>query len=688
MKIIPSCLLVAALAASACTYEEAALPPPQETEPPFVPIGPDGEVIEDESPGAIDGSTFYVAIHRSAFDRRWFFTTTLSQLEPDGPTGGAARSLGVRVVRLVEQNHRLFLMDDTAGDGSVLTPPRIVDDFPIVDHVPSGGGNYVMVDFARGRADFRITALGAAQARPAVIESSLLRRFRRLGDGVGFERVFTGRYTDGDGRDQAIAGTLGISLRLYADGPGYEPTAQPEAAHYFRGTDTRAARWALSPAAPIRLRLTPALAELHDHPEYGRYDLVAAVTRGAESWNEVLGFPLIAVEPGDDGDSIGDDDKNLIVFDTDGDLEGAFADHRINPATGEIRGASIYIGGTTLASAHALAGQLAGLRAPASARGAAPIAARPALQWASMQAETTCGLTIASALPPVARALAKEGELTQEAIVEHLISFVVAHEVGHVLGLRHNFKGSLAATPTSIMDYPGEQDLLGLAGPGSYDVAALRYLYGAASTLPTEPFCAEDELAIDPDCALRDATASPLTDYWGAYWSQWLPAFLAGHVSIDGWGALGPELLKYVRAGSPDQRLIAWRLLTDAVAPPVEGAHLADGLYRTILTDLYLSDPDDRGIFTDLPPADDADFEGLLLAQLVATVTNVDGGSSFETRRAAVDVLGAMQSFAAYETLFSVREVLRASSPTTDLDRALTDDLIARIGRVIDRFFE
>lgn len=164
MKIIPSCLLVAALAASACTYEEAALPPPQETEPPFVPVGPDGEVMEDESSGAIDGSTFYVAIHRSAFDRRWFFTTTLSQLEPDGPTGGAARSLGVRVVRLVEQNHRLFLMDDTAGDGSVLTPPRIVDDFPIVDHVPSGGGNYVMVDFARGRADFRITALGADQA--------------------------------------------------------------------------------------------------------------------------------------------------------------------------------------------------------------------------------------------------------------------------------------------------------------------------------------------------------------------------------------------------------------------------------------------------------------------------------------------------------------------------------------------
>lgn len=76
--------------------------------------------------------------------------------------------------------------------------------------------------------------------------------------------------------------------------------------------------------------------------------------------------------------------------------------------------------------------------------------------------------------------------------VRQLVAEVVAHEFGHVLGLRHNFKGSLYRDPqtglgASLMDYaPARIAALGqpqgdyfLTAPGPYDRWAIAYGYGA-----------------------------------------------------------------------------------------------------------------------------------------------------------------------------------------------------------------
>lgn len=85
-------------------------------------------------------------------------------------------------------------------------------------------------------------------------------------------------------------------------------------------------------------------------------------------------------------------------------------------------------------------------------------------------------------------------EIDGEFQVSEVMIGIGLHEVGHSLGLRHNFAGSadaknfyaagdnvpmLAKTvgSSSVMDYTNMRDLF-IAFPGKYDVAALRYMYG------------------------------------------------------------------------------------------------------------------------------------------------------------------------------------------------------------------
>ncbi|OSX75319.1 hypothetical protein BU14_0242s0036 [Porphyra umbilicalis] len=141
--------------------------------------------------------------------------------------------------------------------------------------------------------------------------------------------------------------------------------------------------------------------------------------------------------------------------------------------------------------------------------------------------------------------------LTLTQVQGQFLKRLMMHELGHVLGLRHNFRGSAGVSledledpeavatgghTTSVMDYtehivradPAKQ-LPVLYSPtvGRYDVAAIVYGYGtfrsdaervafarvtAAAGLT---FCTDDDDANvtgpDPYCAKRDASASPLT---------------------------------------------------------------------------------------------------------------------------------------------------------------------------------
>jgi hypothetical protein len=147
------------------------------------------------------------------------------------------------------------------------------------------------------------------------------------------------------------------------------------------------------------------------------------------------------------------------------------------------------------------------------------------------------------------QALQAAGNIVDEtAYAQALVREFVVHEMGHVLGLRHNFMGSTAFTPdelaaggstsASVMDYnPFNIYALGRpgvpyypAGPGKYDLWAIEYGYipiiaatpeeelpklRAIAARANEPGLAygSDELAnnFDPAVVRYDLSADPLS---------------------------------------------------------------------------------------------------------------------------------------------------------------------------------
>lgn len=135
-------------------------------------------------------------------------------------------------------------------------------------------------------------------------------------------------------------------------------------------------------------------------------------------------------------------------------------------------------------------------------------------------------------------------EDVRKQIVDLIMPYVwiptLIHEVGHNLGLRHNFAGSedeanfyskeelknfgldseFGSPYASMMEYP-KSEVTGLRVPGKYDIAALRYGYlqqvelqdGSLVQAPAKPdqaslrsfeYCSDEGVALNPNCKRFD----------------------------------------------------------------------------------------------------------------------------------------------------------------------------------------
>jgi hypothetical protein len=117
--------------------------------------------------------------------------------------------------------------------------------------------------------------------------------------------------------------------------------------------------------------------------------------------------------------------------------------------------------------------------------------------------------------------------LSFETYMNGYLQEMLEHELGHNLGLRHNFKGSLGATDTgeqgsvsrSVMDYLG-RSFRHLNAVGDYDKMAMAYGYKGTTPLEKNWFCSdgqspeEDPLSMkikNPECSKVDATSDPFS---------------------------------------------------------------------------------------------------------------------------------------------------------------------------------
>jgi hypothetical protein len=734
-------IAIVLVATAGCSERRDPLEDVLGTEPAFLAVYRDDDgaldrshALKDPPPGMVDAQkTFYLAIHRRALAERWFLSAYSKQFVPGGVVSSlAARSLGVRIVSLRIGNGQLHLFDadDRRKASDVFVPEILIESYPIVSGYTAfeqldGASKYVLIDPAAGLNRYGVETDSGFFGTTSrfEVELSFSQRFRAIEDGATFEKVFTGYASIALPNSSGVeptsvrgSGVLSIALRRYAEGEGFAPVGAPQDEHFFTTlprqltnqgtTERRAIKWNLKRGMRPVKWLIGDISTLQKESRFSDYDLFGAIKQGIESWNNALGFPIFTAEAAQPGDSFADDDKNFFIVNIDPRRFLAFANFRPNPTTGEIRGASIYFSSGWIDFAHTLF--TTGDVEPPMEPTPSPTGLR--LVWDPMPGETLCQLDGRDGIPsleaPDVATAAAIDKLPKKERVERFIAHIAAHEVGHTLGLRHNFKGSLRAPSTSVMDYLDYVESAVAPLPGAYDVSAVRFLYGLTDALPAEPFCTDQQVARDPLCERRDATADPLKLFHARRYQLAVDEYLAkGDQMSQERAVIGlSQLLRFVRVGTAEQRLEAWRLAITGIKAPVPPGKLSgnamygarvDTIARQLFTQLFpVPTTTTTGTITFATSAgpaipDDAALRAEVAAEMRLNLINADRIRLFPTRRLAVDVLKKLQSTAAYRALLDSRAVINAERVQAQGDdQLLLDDLHRRVEVALSPYFQ
>jgi len=215
----------------------------------------------------------------------------------------------------------------------------------------------------------------------------------------------------------------------------------------------------------------------HTIPEqYKKY-----VKEGVEMWQrafEDAGFrnAIIAVDPGDDPDYHAEDARYNTIrwIVSDQPSFGAIGPHRTDPRTGEILESDILMEQNMIAGFRKTFRRYAGPEAfinsdPMIMWLKDPATNPDAAAFTEMQkrfgfmCDLSFGLTAGFELMQLVLLMDTDGMDTPEEYVGAAIAEVTAHEVGHGIGMRHNFKSSAAVPYESLHDKAIIEDI-GLTG--------------------------------------------------------------------------------------------------------------------------------------------------------------------------------------------------------------------------------
>lgn len=671
------------------------------------------EAAASKTGGLQSEDSFYIAIHKSSLQKRWFMSAFLSQVHPASEYNIPFVSLDTKVVSCKVQNGKLYVfdVDETKAWSNELDPEVIVDAYPIIDSAKfkdlAGAANYILVDPAGGLNRFSAFSDSVANSYdPAKFQVELVysKNYKTLSDGISFDQDFTG-YSDkpdlfgerfGPENPYRASGTVSISLREYKESPGFVPAPMVGVAGggqmYFgskwalvqnQGNYTQnAIKWATSPsAAPKPWVISRNILDIAQSEELKDYDVVGALKLGIESWNDAFGYKALEASIADESDSIGSESKSFLLVDTNPSAGYAFANWRDNPNTGEIRAASIYFSSVWFKAAVQVAEMLTEEAKPdapsnvpsvkelASNRDAlknllamrtAPKSPARALSWDGLPRQESCQLRadesidrlkISAFVRKLRGQRLNAASLTKKEIVERYLTHVVAHEVGHTLGLRHNFKGSLGGAPaSSVMDYLDDVDSVISFLPQSYDHAAIRFHYGLTQELAKPVFCNDSYVRRDAECMYFDFGMNPWLEavkpiYESIVYDFNIFAFIFG---------LDAETHAFARgAPTEEMREDAFSTLMIPVLP-IDPALLAKdplyGMWFDILSHFalmssFLATPEEVsawGIRINRPLSPDKAV--FAISHCSDIIRNSDKIRSFGTRSTCVDILAKLHS--------------------------------------------
>jgi hypothetical protein len=505
-------------------------------------------------------------------NRTLFISTAVERSTLPGLTGSI---VGYLPIQLTREGDTLVLTRLATGARSNLTQDPALNAYPILSETPTE----LLVDLSAPRSPYAIAGWLQPNAAVAVHtvrpDFDVLKSIEVGPAAVTFSSLITLHSETRLFAEGSPAASLGLdpyrltmTLRtdwvLPAASPSFEPLTTFPGFFGFLSLTATLENSGDQPRELVRKidLAKPQIWELHSVPD----GYVDAITQGIEGWNPAFGQRVLQVRRAKGDGSYLDPRTSTLVWDDTGSsgASRATAQMRTNPYTGEIVQSTIYLPGEFWLSNAALTYEQRHRTPTGPSPTPVPVPApppsppdvpgtptppEPAPLLPELESRRTPDATPArwvfSLSAAVARDHATPGEtcalepslptpgttpesesadvipmipekVTLEEFQRNVLRATVLHEVGHTVGLRHNFKGSLRPSAdgklrsSSIMDYNDDVVSADFTGPGDFDRALITAVYGASPAAPQILFCTdEDRVANRVACLEGDAGEDP-----------------------------------------------------------------------------------------------------------------------------------------------------------------------------------